>query len=88
MNKQIIIRIFIDLLIVIMVINGYWLIALPLAIIGTYLFSYFIEIIIAGLIYDSLFGLISGNGFWDYIGIIFTTFSWIIVVSLKGVVRR
>lgn len=88
MNKKILSRIILDLLMLIFLLNGWWFLALPLALIGAYLFPYFIEMIIAGIGYDALFGFISGIGLWKYAGTAISIVLFLGVVALKKTVRR
>ena len=67
--------------------NGWWFIVLPLMIIGAWQFSFRLEIIFAGLIYDGLFGMSPGMGLWGYAGTIVAVGIIIIQLILKKVVR-
>jgi len=68
MNTSLFIRILLDIVIMGAVIHGWWFIALPCAVWCAWKYPYFVELIIAGLAYDSLFGLIPGAGVMGYIG--------------------
>ena len=70
MKSKVITRIIIDLLLAVSVLQGWWFIALLLGIIGLWMFPYYIELIIAGIVYDSLFGMIPKMGWKEYIGTI------------------
>ena len=87
MNKQITIRILIDLLIVVSILNGWWFIALPLGLIGAWFFPYFVEIIVAGIGYDSLFGYGSVSGAWGYAGMIVSILLFAGIATAKRWVR-
>jgi len=87
MNKNLLTRIFIDLLIIITVLNGWWFFALPLALIGAWLFPYFVELIVAGIGYDSLFGFVPGMGAWGYAGTIVSIVLFAGIVGAKRWVR-
>jgi len=88
MNNQLIFRIILDILIAICILQAWWFIALPLAIFGVWEFPYFIEIILAGIIYDSLFGFVSGMGVWGYVGTIVSIILFGVVILLRKMVRR
>lgn len=88
MNRNILSRIILDILIAISLLNGWWFIALPLALIGSYSFSYFIEVVIAGIVYDSLFGFIPGMGLKGYAGTISAIVIVLILSLVKKVVRK
>ncbi|MEK7641597.1 MAG: hypothetical protein AAB365_01225 [Patescibacteria group bacterium] len=81
-------RIVLDILIFSAVIHGWWFIAVPLALSGAWKYAYFCEFIIAGIIYDSLFGLVPGNGVAGYAGIILSIVLLLLVAILKRVLRR
>jgi len=81
-------RIIIDILIICLLIPGYWFLALPLAIISAWYFPYFVEVIIAGIVYDALFGFIPGMGAWQYAGTIGSVIIFLIMFLSKKVVRR
>ena len=88
MNKKITVRIVLDIFLAISVLNGWWFLAIPLGLVGVYAYPYFIEIIIAGIAYDSLFGLIPGMGMRAYAGTVITIMSIVIVSLIKKVVRK
>ncbi len=88
MNKKILPRIIIDLILFLSVLNGWWFVALPLGLIGAYMYAHFVEIIIAGIIYDSLFGYIPGMGNRAYIGTIVAVVIYGTLSGLKKVVRK
>jgi hypothetical protein len=84
MKNSVILRIILDILIAISLLNGWWFLALPLALVGAWFFPYFIELIIAGIGYDSLFGFVSGMGIWGYMG---TIVSVVLFAGISGVKR-
>lgn len=75
-------RIIIGLLIFIFIIHGWWQITFLLGIFGIWRFNYFVEIIFAGIVYDSLFGI---NG---YSGVIIACVIFLITNGLKRILRR
>lgn len=89
MNKgNVIGRIIFDIVIAISVLSGWWFIALPVAICGTCLFSYFIEIVIAGIAYDAFFGMVPGMGWKGYVATCISVVILLIVAGLKRVIRK
>jgi len=88
MNKNTIKRLICDLLILISVMNGWWPIAIVVGLFGNWFFLYFIEIIIAGVIFDSLFGYNQYLGVVGYYGTIITVVIFIIISGLKKVLGR
>lgn len=85
MNKK---RLICDLLILISVMNGWWPVAVIIGLVGNWYFSYFIEIIIAGIIFDSLFGYDQYLGLAGYYGTIISITAFIIVSGSKKVLGR
>jgi len=89
MNKgKLIGRILFDVIIAISVLSGWWFIALPVALCGAWLFSYFIEIVIAGIAYDAFFGMVPSMGWKGYVATIISIIILLIVTALKRVVRK
>ncbi len=87
MSHSLIFRILIYLATIFSVINGWWFIALPLLLLGAWKFSFRIEIILAGVAYDALFGMVRGTGLWGYIGTITAVCILILFMVLKKIVR-
>jgi hypothetical protein len=87
MNNSIRLRIGIDILLSISVLNGWWFVALPLAILGIWLYPFFIESIIAGSIFDALFGFVPGIGFWRYMGTVGSVCVFCLGMFIKKKVR-
>ena len=81
-------RLIIDVLLVIAIFGGWWFVAIPFAIIGMWICPFFLEIIIAGIIYDALFGYSSIFGLAGYIGTIISITIFLVIVLLKKVVRK
>jgi uncharacterized membrane protein YfhO len=88
MQNKIFYRILIDLLLILSVIHGWWFVAVPLMLIGAFYFSYFIEGIVAGIAYDSLFGFIPEMGWYQYIGTILSVIIVGGVAGMKKVLRE
>ena len=70
MNNSIRLRIGIDILLIVSVLNGWWFVALPLILVGIWSSPFFIESIIAGSLFDALYGFFPGVGLWAYMGTI------------------
>lgn len=87
-NKHIIYRIIADLLIFIFIIQGWWIPALIIGIFCLWKFQFYIEIIIAGLTFDILYGFISELGVQGYIGLIVSILFFILFIIIKKVVRK
>lgn len=87
MNRSIITRIVIDILIFFFIINGWWFIAVPLIGIGAWKFSFIPEIVIAGVMYDALFGMTSSYGVWGYVGTIVAAVIICIAQVIKKMIR-
>ena len=88
MDKKILSRIIIDILITISLLNGWWFCVLPLCIIGCFMFPYFFEAILAGIAYDSLFNLIKGTGVYALVGTISAVIIMLVGAILKNVLRK
>lgn len=82
------IRIILDVILFVAVIKGWWFVALPVGIIGAWFFHLFLELIVAGIVYDSLFGMIPGTGLWRYAGEIVAVAAFIILNPIKKIIRR
>jgi len=87
MNKKIFVRLIFDALIFFFVINGWWFAALPLGAVGLWVFPFYIEIMLAGVIYDSLFGFIPDLGWLGYAGVIISSLLIFLIVMLKKRMR-
>ncbi len=68
-------------------IQGLWFFVLILCLIGAWNYKYYIEMIISGLVYDSLFGQNAMKGLMTYIGLISATLLYIIVNVSKKIIR-
>ncbi len=88
MSKNKIIRIVIDIILFVAVINGWWPLAIPLAILGAWYWPHFVEIIVAGVAYDALFGMIPGTGWHGWIGTIISVVLYTVILLIKKTVRR
>jgi hypothetical protein len=88
MNSKNLSRIILGIIIVLCVIQGWWFIALPLAFVCAWMFSSFVELMIAGIVYDSLFGFVKENGLWGYVGTGISVIGFSILAFLKKVTRN
>ena len=82
-----ILRLALYLFIAFSLLNGWWLIALPLLLFGIWKFSFNIEILITGVIYDALFGMVPGTGWRGYTGTILAVIILIVLNIFKKLVR-
>ncbi|MFA6459041.1 MAG: hypothetical protein WCV79_01420 [Candidatus Paceibacterota bacterium] len=88
MKKSFYYRIFADILVVIFLIQGWWFVALPVLLIGAWSFPFYFELILAGIFYDSLFGMAGAQGIYGYVGTIVTSVFFIVIFFAKRIVRR
>lgn len=88
MDIKYIYRIILDVVIVACVIQGWWFIALPLSLVGLLSFASFIEIIIAGIMFDSLFGFVRGSGWWGYAGTSICVLLFCVITFVRGKMRK
>ncbi|MBP6858427.1 MAG: hypothetical protein KBC33_01185 [Candidatus Pacebacteria bacterium] len=82
------IRLILDILMFLTVIQGWWFFALPIALVGMLRYSNYYEVLIAGLAYDSLFGLTPHEGISSYIGSISAGLLFGAMVVLKKIMRK
>ena len=80
-------RIIIDIAIFLCLVQAWWYFALLLAVIGIWNFGFYIEIIVAGLIYDALYGSATAKGLTGSIGLIIGAVLFIILTIIKKIVR-
>jgi len=88
MNKNTAYRIVADIAVLICIIHGWWFIALPISLLASWLCPYYIEIIIAGLAYDAMFGSFPETGLWGYAGTISSIMIALFIAGAKRVVRK
>jgi hypothetical protein len=81
-------RIILDLAIFVSIINGWWFIAIPLCVVGLWYVENFLEIIIAGIAYDGLFGMNNEFGWYAYVGTIFGILLYTCMHIVKKFVRK
>lgn len=88
MNAKVLARIAFDLVIAVCILNGWWFIAVPVGIAAAWFFPYFVELIIAGVAYDAVFGMIPGSGVKGYAGTVAAIVILVALALLKKVVRK
>ncbi len=81
-------RFILDTILFLAIMQGWWFVAIPVALIGMLRFEWYFEVLIAGIAYDSLFGLVPGHGVLSYIGILFSLGMFLIMILLKKVMRK
>jgi len=86
MSKHIL-RITLDIIIFLCLIQGWWYFALLLGLIGLWNLELYIEIILAGLIYDALYGSVATYGVAGSVGLIVGAILFAVLVVIKKVVR-
>lgn len=85
-SKKILGRIVLDFLIAVSILNGWWFVALPLGIVGVWIYKNYFEFIIAGVAYDALFGMVKGTGWIGYIGTIISVIMYTVITRLHHVI--
>jgi hypothetical protein len=80
-------RIAVDVILFASILNGWWFIAMPLVILVGWFFPFFIELLIAGVMYDALFGFTPSLGIAAYQGTISAAILFIALFILKKVMR-
>jgi hypothetical protein len=84
---KLIFRIIIDIVIFVCLVQGWWHFTLLLALIGIWNFGFYIEIILAGLIYDALYGSVAVKGLTGSIGLIVGAILFMVLTVIKRIVR-
>ncbi len=88
MIKNIPLRIGADILILICLLQSWWLAAFAVAIISAWFFPYFIELVAAGIIFDALYGMVPDMGVWGYISTIEAVVVFGLVAGIRSMVRK
>lgn len=81
-------RIVLNIIILFCVIEGWWFFALPLALVCVWRFPLFVEIIVFGVVYDLLFGMVENVSIWGYVGIFIGVVIFAFTTILKKIVRK
>ncbi|MEI6304868.1 MAG: hypothetical protein WCP09_02500 [Candidatus Taylorbacteria bacterium] len=80
-------RIIFDVAILACLVQGWWYAALIVAVIAAWNHKMYVELIIAGLIYDSLYGPVSMNNMTTHIGLTICVVLFILIGIMKKVIR-
>jgi hypothetical protein len=88
MQSRPLIRIVADLILLILVVYGQWYVALPLGLVAAWLFPYYVELLMLGLIHDALFGLGHGLDPWAHAGLVIAIVALGLASFLRGFMRR
>ena len=85
MKHAALVRTILDIILFISIIQGWWYIVLPVSMLGLWLFElYGIEAVLAGIMFDALFGMNSVMGIWGYSGII----TAMLLLSVKAIIKK
>jgi hypothetical protein len=87
-NRRIVIRIAVDAFIAVAVIQGWWYAALAVGLVAAWSYDFFPELIVAGIAYDSLFGLSEVLRLGSFLGTIVSVIALVLAGGIKKVVRR
>ncbi|MFA6315698.1 MAG: hypothetical protein WC648_05025 [Candidatus Paceibacterota bacterium] len=88
MTTSPIFRIVLNLLLGFCVIMGWWYFAIIIIVIGSISWAYYWEMILAGIVYDALFGMVPEMGVWGYIGTIVSIVLFLIISLLHSMLRK
>jgi len=80
-------RIIADIIIFYSVIQGWWFVAGVVGIFGIWYFSVYIEALIAGFAYDSIFGVSLEKSILMYAGTISASLVFVVALLLKKILR-
>ncbi len=87
MRKNSIIRSVVDIILFVSVLNGWWPVAFIVGAGGAWYWPHFIEIIVAGVAYDALFGMNSGLAMHGWLGTIVSILLYTVILLIKKIVR-
>jgi hypothetical protein len=88
MKNFILKRIALDALVILFIIHGFWYIALPLVLFGLWILPFYYEILFAGVMYDSLFGMNNSLGWRGYAGFFLAVIISGIIFFIRRYLRR
>lgn len=90
MNKEPALRITLDVIVCISVLLGWWFVAIPISIVGAWVFPRYVEIVIAGFMYDILFSLNRDGhmGIFGYAYLVSSVIILAVISYLKIVVKN
>ena len=86
--RNLFVRFVIDCGLGIALIQGWWFVCIPLSVCGLWMYPFFVEGVIAGFVYDALYGLIPGMGVRAYGGTIITVGMTLVSGIFKTIVRK
>lgn len=86
--KNISARIIGDIVLFILTIFGFWYIVIVGTIYLSFVQKRYIEIVLFGIVYDSLFRMIPGEGYHGYWGTILSTTIFLLIVFIKKLIRK
>lgn len=81
-------RFIFDLILAAFILEGWWFAAVIVGAFALWANDYYAEVLIAGLAYDSLYGLSAEHGIRGYVGIFVAAILTIAVSLFKRMVRR
>ena len=88
MSKDASLRITLDVIVFVSVLFGWWFVAIPVGIVGAWVFPRYAELVIAGFLYDLIFGIGRGMGIFGYAYLISSVIILGVVSYLKIVVKN
>lgn len=88
MNKLIAYRIIADVLLLVSILHGWWVLALLVAVLSFWFFSYYFEFLLGALLFDSLFGMVGDYGIKGYIASLLSLLLVIVLTIFKNIVRK
>ncbi len=81
-------RILLDISIIAFAIAGYWPLLVTFGFLGLVFFDFYLEIVIAGIIFDSLFGINRELGIYSYSISILTLIIFLLYKFLNKILRK
>ncbi len=88
MNKKLLSRIIVDVLLLTSVIYGWWIVVLVVSLACLLFFMNYIEIVIFGILFDAIFGNNQNLGIYGYLGTIVSFAIFGIFYGLNLVLRK
>ena len=87
MHKDIKLRIALDVILGIFIILGWWYVALPIAIVGAWVFPRFAELIVLAVLHDALYGMSNEFGIWGWMYSFVAVIVTVVIGYLKGLIK-
>ncbi|MFA6601409.1 MAG: hypothetical protein WCT02_00905 [Candidatus Paceibacterota bacterium] len=89
MSKRTFLRITTDLALLLCVLEGWWIPAIVIGVLGLWYFSFYVfDFLVAGILFDSLFGIVSKLAWVSYAGTILSLMLAELVQTVKKLVRK